>query len=286
MKSLCYTNINNELRRILVKKFVKLASLSISIILFSACNLTTGFNWLNNKETILSAHRGAHTAAPENTIEALEAAIDMNYGAIEIDPRMSSDGNMFLMHDDTVDRTTDGAGPLEKMTSEQIENLKIDTTDYPEFSNKTVKVPTFDEAVKVISKSGLILNVDGSKGNWLDKEFVDNIVNTVKSHGMFEKTFFVLSDNKEREFFNKLYPEACVSWLFDSNSTIEKEIEKAKNYKHAMLSVSNDFATKEVIEKLNKSKIYYQVYSVNTQERFEELKTWHAKMIETDTLKP
>ncbi|EPH96527.1 glycerophosphodiester phosphodiesterase family protein [Enterococcus faecalis 13-SD-W-01] len=273
-----------------MKKIVELVGLTAIVFLFSACTgkqeQVQGFNWLKNEETILSAHRGAHTAAPENTLEAMEAAIDMNYGAVEIDPRMSSDGKIYLMHDDTVDRTTDGTGPLEKMPSKQIDNLKIEPTDYPKFSNKTVKVPTFDEAVKVTSKSDLILNVDGSKGDWTDEEFVDNIVNTVKSHDMFEKTFFVLSDEKEREFFNKLYPEACVSWLFDSSSTIEKEIEKAKAYKHAMLSVSNDFATKEVIEKLNKSKVYYQVYSVNNQDRYDELKSWHAKMIETDTITP
>lgn len=273
-----------------MKKIVKLAGLTMLVFIFSACTenkeAAQGFSWLKNEETILSAHRGAHTVAPENTVEALEAAVDMKYGAVEIDPRISSDGKMYLMHDDTVDRTTDGSGPLEKMSSKQIEALKVDISGYPDFSDKTVKVPTFDEAVDAIADSDLVLNVDGSKGDWQDKTFVDSIVNTVKTHDMLEKTFFVLSDEKERDYFNKLYPEACVSWLFDSSSTIEKEIEKAKTYEHAMLSVSNDFATKEVVEKLNRSHVYYQVYSVNTPERYEELKSWNAKMIETDTLTP
>ena len=99
----------------------------------------------------LSAHRGAHNFAPENTIEAYKIAIDLKYGAIELDPRASSDGELFIMHDDTVDRTTNGNGYIANMNSEQIRQLEIDTSNYPEYKNKILRVPTFEESVKIIS---------------------------------------------------------------------------------------------------------------------------------------
>lgn len=265
-------------------KKIYLATVLILMFILSGCN--NDFNWLESQETILSAHRGAHTVAPENTIEAIQAAIELGYGAVEVDPRISKDGEVYLMHDDTVDRTTNGKGPLEELKREEIEELKINTEDHPKFSNKVLRVPTLEQAVEKLSNSTLILNIDGSKGNWMDEDFVTNIVETVKKHRMFERTFFVLSDEDEREFMNDLYPEACLSWLVSEDSEIENEIERAKEYKHALLSIPDKMITEQMIKILNESGIYYQIYGVNSQDRFDLLKQWKAKMIETDKIVP
>lgn len=254
------------------------------VFILSGCS--NDFSWLDSNETILSAHRGAHTVAPENTVEAIHSAIELGYGAVEIDPRVSKDGKIFLMHDDTVDRTTNGKGPLEQLISDQVKELEINTKEYPKYSGKVLRVPTFDQAIEQLSDSELILNVDGSKGDWTDKEFVTKIVEKIKSHGIFEKTFFVLSSEDERKFMNNLYPDACLSWLVSEDSKIESEIKKAKEYKHALLSISDKMITEEMVNKLNESGVYYQIYGVNSQERFELLKQWKVKMIETDSIVP
>ena len=266
-----------------MKKLFLVTLLSFVFIL-SGCN--NDFSWLDSNETILSAHRGAHTVAPENTVEAIHSAIELGYGAVEIDPRISKDGEIFLMHDDTVDRTTNGKGPLEQLTSDQVKELEINTKGYPKYSSKVLRVPTFDQAIEKLSDSELILNVDGSKGNWMDEEFVNKIVETIKHHGVFDRTFFVLSDEDERKFLNTLYPEACLSWLVPEDSKIESEIKKAREYEHALLSISDKMVTEQMIDTLNESGIYYQIYGVNSQDRFDILKQWQAKMIETDTIVP
>ena len=70
------------------------------------------------------------------------------------------------MHDDTVDRTTNGTGNLSSLTAAQIKALEIDVTDYPEYKGKTLRIPTLDDAIKVIASGDIILNIDGSKVNW------------------------------------------------------------------------------------------------------------------------
>ena len=72
---------------------------------------------------LVIAHRGNRVAAPENTLEALRQAVAMNVDAIEFDVRMTRDGVPVLMHDATVDRTTDGRGLLNTLTDRKSTRL-------------------------------------------------------------------------------------------------------------------------------------------------------------------
>ena len=75
----------------------------------------------------VGAHRGAMCHAPENTVAAFEAAIATGVFRIECDVRMTSDGVLVLMHDDTVDRTTNGNGVLRQMSYSEVKSLRAIT---------------------------------------------------------------------------------------------------------------------------------------------------------------
>jgi len=68
----------------------------------------------------VGAHRGAMCDAPENTIEAFRLALEAGTYRIECDVRSNADGELFMMHDASVDRTTDGSGELRALTSTQV----------------------------------------------------------------------------------------------------------------------------------------------------------------------
>src|SRR5438045_3555218 len=74
----------------------------------------------------LAAHRGDHTTATENSLNAMTAAIHDGADYLELDARVSKDGHLFLMHDKTVDRTTNGTGYLRNMTKDQVRSLRLD----------------------------------------------------------------------------------------------------------------------------------------------------------------
>src|SRR5262249_5507780 len=69
------------------------------------------------------AHRGASLESPENTIPAIDRAIALGAAVVEIDLRYSADGEIVLMHDETVDRTTQGSGLVSRMTLAEIRKL-------------------------------------------------------------------------------------------------------------------------------------------------------------------
>ena len=70
--------------------------------------------------TLVVAHRGAATVAPENTMEAYRRAVEMGADAIKLDVQLTADGELALMHDETVERTTDLTGPIATMTLKQL----------------------------------------------------------------------------------------------------------------------------------------------------------------------
>lgn len=100
------------------------------IVLF-AC---AGFALAQPRSIAVIAHRGAHTAHPENTPAAYRAAIEMRADFVEVDVRVTRDGKLVIMHDSTVDRTTRGHGAVARMT-------------WPEL--RALGVPTFDEVLRL-----------------------------------------------------------------------------------------------------------------------------------------
>ena len=103
-------------------------------------------------EPIIIAHRGSRIGTPENTITAFREAVD-KYGckAIETDIRFSSDGVCYLMHDSTVDRTTNGTGKGAEMTMAELKALTVD-----EVAGKADVVPTWEEAVAEFKDSDIV----------------------------------------------------------------------------------------------------------------------------------
>src|SRR5690242_12109722 len=69
------------------------------------------------------AHRGASAYAPENTMSAFDLAMDMGAGFIETDLQLSRDARLVAIHDETLDRTTNGKGPVSAMTVEELRQL-------------------------------------------------------------------------------------------------------------------------------------------------------------------
>jgi glycerophosphoryl diester phosphodiesterase len=93
---------------------------------------------------VVIAHRGNHINVPENTRAAFQKAIKAGADYVEVDLRTTKDGKLVVLHDATVDRTTNGKGRVAEMTLEEIEDLKV-------FNNnkKTHRVPRFSEVLKL-----------------------------------------------------------------------------------------------------------------------------------------
>lgn len=102
----------------------------------------------------VAAHRGDMYNYYENTMTAFENAVKIGADMIETDVHLSKDNVLILMHDHTVDRTTDGKGSLADLTFEQIQQLNAGDAMHPE------KVPLFEDLMKLAKENNITVNIE------------------------------------------------------------------------------------------------------------------------------
>lgn len=132
----------------------------------------------NGSDIQVIGHRGAAGVAPENTVVSIERAIRGGAQAIEIDVHVSAEGQLVTIHDDTVDRTTDGTGPIGSMTLDEIRRLDAGYRFTPDrgrsfpYREAGVRIPTLDEAAAAAVRLPMIIEVKTraageALGTWL-----------------------------------------------------------------------------------------------------------------------
>jgi glycerophosphoryl diester phosphodiesterase len=115
--------------------------------------------------TVAVAHRGASAHAPENTMEAFRLAVEMGADAIELDVHRSRDGKLVVIHDDTLDRTTDGTGSISELALKEIQQADAGASfaapdgSFP-FAGRGLRVPTLQEVVEWLPEGvGLVVEL-------------------------------------------------------------------------------------------------------------------------------
>ena len=128
----------------------------------------------------VAGHRGDRSVAPENTIPALQAAIASQMAFVETDLQLTADGVPVLLHDETVDRTTNGTGRIADLTLASVRSLDAGSWYSKEFAD--TRIPTLEEFLVVFapSRKQLLLEL---KGFW-EKEEVAVVVELIRSRGV------------------------------------------------------------------------------------------------------
>jgi glycerophosphoryl diester phosphodiesterase len=107
-------------------------------------------DWLSYNRLLIIGHRGASTSAPENTLAAISLAAEQGADGVEFDVQLSADGYPIIMHDDTVDRTTNGTGVVTTLTLAELKQLD---------AGEGQQIPTLDEIFEQFSRH-LLYNVE------------------------------------------------------------------------------------------------------------------------------
>jgi glycerophosphoryl diester phosphodiesterase len=109
------------------------------------------------KRPTIFAHRGSCAYAPENTLAAFNLAIEQHADAIELDAKLSADGQIVVMHDASVDRTTDGTGLIKSLPLTELKSLDAGVKFYPKFTGQ--RIPTLTEVFEQVGQK-IFINVE------------------------------------------------------------------------------------------------------------------------------
>ncbi len=151
-----------------------------------------------NPDIVLCAHRGANHIAPENTQAAADSCIALGVQMVEVDVRQSKDGVLYIMHDRTVNRTTDGKGNFAKLTSKKIDKLDAGGWFGPAWED--TRVPRLKEYLEWIKGKALVY-LDIKQVNMTD------LVRVVRETGMTDQVIAWSGNMDYSEELKALAPE-------------------------------------------------------------------------------
>lgn len=138
--------------------------------------------------TLIFGHRGAAGTFPENTMPSFQEAARLGANGIELDVQMTKDGTIVVIHDETVDRTTNGSGAVLDYTYDELSKLDASHT----FSAKTgfCAIPTLEEVLQWLSKTELLINIEfkNKKGKYRGLE--EELITLVRKYGLESRTVF------------------------------------------------------------------------------------------------
>lgn len=130
------------------------------------------------------AHRGARRAAPENTLPAFAAALEMGADGIELDVHRTVDGHLVVIHDFAVDKTTDGTGLVAQMTLGQLAQLDAGSHFSPEFAG--TRIPELEAVLDLVGDRCRI-NIEIKSNDPYGDDASDDVAALIRRRNLYEQ---------------------------------------------------------------------------------------------------
>ncbi len=212
-------------------------------------------------------HRGAMGLAPENTLKSFEKAIELGVDGIEFDVRLC-DGELVVFHDSTLERCTNGKGRLKDISFSELRMLD---------AGEGEQVPTLAETCELIGEHALI-NIE-LKGR--------NTANPVMEYLLSEQnkiplSQFLLSSFKYQELIIARDISQDIKLGVLAEEGYEKALQVAKQLDAYSFHPDQESVTPEYIIKARNADLKVFVFTVNEQEKFNQLKEWKVDGVFTD----
>ncbi|MEG1877985.1 MAG: glycerophosphodiester phosphodiesterase [Lachnospiraceae bacterium] len=161
--------------------------------------------------TKIWAHRGASGYAPENTLEAFQKAADMKADGVELDVQMTRDGYLVVIHDETIDRVSDGSGCVKDFTLAELKQFNFNKTH---MEYETVRIPTFEEVLNLLNDTDLTINIELKTGIFFYPGIEERVVALVKRMGMESRVLYSSFNHYSIMAIKKLNPDAKTGVLY------------------------------------------------------------------------
>ena len=227
------------------------------------------------KDFKVTGHRGAAGLSPENSLEAIQKAVDLKTDRIEIDVQQTKDNRIVVIHDYTVDRTTNGKGAVKDLSFDEIRSLFIKE------NNKKItelKIPTLDEVIdKMDSGSVLLIEIKKEKGLYPGIE--RRVIDIINKHNAKSKCILQSFNDEVLQNIHTIDPTIGLhklliaklpffNFIFDGSFKCKKftDYSFVKEF-----SINYVFANKSVIDEIHKLNKKINVWTVDDNATMKKL---------------
>ena len=199
-----------KLFRILLGIFVVLFILCA--VLFFLAEPAPDHSYFKPDHFLVIAHRGGRSLGPESTLYTFQHAVDLGTDVLEMDVQSTKDGHLVVLHDRTVDRTTNASGPVENYTLAELKKLDAAYRWSPDngrtylLRNKDIKIPTLAEVFEAFPETRMNIEIKDPKAN-----VIPSLCRLIRDHHMSNKVMIASFDGSALKEFRSMCPDVATS---------------------------------------------------------------------------
>lgn len=211
------------------------------------------------------AHRGASRIAPENTLAAFKEAIEIGVDAVELDLQGTADGQVVVIHDASLDRTTDQSGQIKETSLETIKQADAGTWFDPKFAGESI--PTLAEALVSIADNAIaLLEIK-------DVSITKSVVRIVQNMDMVEQSVIISFHSSAIQTVRSLEPRLPTGYIIGSKENIEpiQLCQQLGLLGSSLLNVDHRLVTEDFIYEIRRRGITLWCWTVDDIDRMREL---------------
>lgn len=224
------------------------------------------------------AHRGCSGTYPENTLAAFRAARDLEIEGIELDVHLSKDGELVVIHDELVDRTTDGKGFVKDMTIDQLRTLDAGSWMGEEFAGE--RIPFLSEVLELFVGTHHVLNIELKSDIFPYPGMADQVMTLIRFMDLEDRVILSSFDHEVLRYVAVEYPDIETACL-----TMEVMTDFPNYLKQIPTSAAHVFfptALRRMGHELKAAGIPVRAFTVNEEAYVEMLKEVGVDAIFTD----
>jgi len=225
----------------------------------------TANRWRRARPLVV-AHRGHRAAYPEQTLPAFRAAIELGCRAIEADLQLSRDGRLVMMHDLTVDRTTDGKGAVADATLDELRMLDAGGWFDPRFAG--TRIPTVEELLDLAIPSGVTLCLEVKGTVEAAPGIAVALVDLLRDRGLIDRVFMSSFDQAALAAARRVVPSVLLAperlperGPADATEAVRQAVEVGAT----VLQHRWEYLTEEVVDALHAANVAVWTWPTDTQ---------------------
>lgn len=217
--------------------------------------------------TLLIAHRGASGEAPENTLAAFQRAIELKSDFVELDIQFYRAGKAVVIHDETVERTTNGRGRIAEMSLEEIRKLDAGSWFGAHFAGE--KIPTLEDVIELVKPSSTQLLIEIKKGKDLPVGFAKTLVQVTRTHQMISRVIVQSFDHEAVQLVKTAEPSITTAAVIDYRSP--DPVSQVKAAGAEILAIKWTLTTRNIVESAHQNGVRVFVWTVNQTENLQKM---------------
>ena len=183
----------------------------MSMIEVNICTMEINMNFHRTDRPLVWAHRGASGYAPENTLSAFSKAAALGADGVELDVQLTKDGEIVVIHDEMIDRTSDGSGWVKDYTLQQLRSFNFNKT-IPGWKHEDI--PTLREVYELLKPTGLTINAELKTGIWFYPGLEEKVVSLTQECAMTDKVLYSSFNHYTCVKMHELAPASYVGFLY------------------------------------------------------------------------